>query len=336
MDTRTNGRVQALFVAASLTFTALAVLGVVQSRKAGYTDALFEPNYVIAHAPEGGPLAEAGFQAGDSVVAVEGIPLVELGMYSRWPRSLSRGPGESLRMTALRQGQEVSGDVVFRERPAGAWKANFGAAVVLLSFLWFGVWALLSVGTEAARLLALLGLALSVEAAGGFQAGSWSGVVDHVKVACGVLGTLLLARFFLLFPAPKRRSSGRVATGLLFLPWLFLLGCLGVELAFHPRYYNSFGGVIGLEMLGYVLLALGAMIHTAVTLPRQERRDSGIGIILLGMGAAVALTLVAAVDFFFPALAIPGSGWLALGFALIPLSMALGVRKAALREVGSS
>ena len=65
------------------------------SAASGYTDALYEPDYTIQHVPEGGVLAQGGFQRGDTVVAVEGIPVEDLGMYSRWPRSLIRGPGES-------------------------------------------------------------------------------------------------------------------------------------------------------------------------------------------------------------------------------------------------
>ncbi len=330
MGTRADRRLRFLLPAAALAVTAVSIAGLLRSARAGYTDALFEPDYTIRYAPPEGPLAQAGFREGDSVVAVEGIPVEELGMYSRWPRSLRRGPGESLKMTVLRQGRAVEGQVVYRQVPREVVRTQVAGAVVILSFLWSGLWAFLSVGTPAALRLALLGLALSLEVAG-VPGGSWSGVVDHVQVAGGVLGTLLLARFFLRFPAPKRLAGSPFVTGALYGAWLLLLCCLAVELAFHPRFYHSFGGLIGVLMLGYLLLALGSAIHTAATTPRQELGDSGMGIILVGGGVAVALILVAAADWVIPAFAIPGSGWLALGSVLIPFSMALGVRKHARR-----
>ena len=117
MENEPSQQKKRIVLVIALALTAWGILGVFGNTD-GYTDALFEPDYTILHAPPDGPLAEAGFQVGDSVVTVEGIPVEELGMYSRWPRSLARRPGESLSMTVDRAGQQVSGEVVFLERPS--------------------------------------------------------------------------------------------------------------------------------------------------------------------------------------------------------------------------
>ena len=102
MDGATLKRHRMWVPAAAAVILTWGIVGLFSGTDAGYTDALFEPDYTILHVPDGGPLDEAGFQPGDSVVTVEGIPVTELGMYSRWHRSLSRRPGESLTMVVER------------------------------------------------------------------------------------------------------------------------------------------------------------------------------------------------------------------------------------------
>ncbi len=323
----TSKRHRMWVAAAAAAILTWGTVGLFSGRDAGYTDALFEPDYTIRYAPEGGPLDEAGFQVGDSVVTVEGIPVTELGMYSRWPRSLSRRPGESLAMVVVREGAFVSGDIVYRERSSGNLQMRLSGAAIMLSFLGFGLWAFFTVGNPHAIRLAYIGLALAA-ALPGPELGSWNGVRDHITIAAMVLWTLLLLRFFLLFPQPKRIGESRIATGAIFGAWAVLLICLGLELIFHPRFYHSFGMFYSLLMLGYSVLAVVALGHTAVKTPRDRLQDSGMSIILVGVVVAVVPTLVFAIDWMFLwDFSIPGSSYFPLLLGVIPLAMALGVRK---------
>jgi hypothetical protein len=294
----------------------------------GYTDALFEPNYTILHVPPGGPLAEAGFLAGDSAISVEGIPVVELGMYSRWPRSLARAPGESLTMVVERDGELVTGEIVYGEQPEGIQKMRFGLLLVLLAFLWSGVWALFSIPSPHSGRLAAIGLAagLSIPPP---NMGRWTGLTDHINVAAEVFWILLLLRFFLFFPKPKKLAQAHLTTVLIFAPWVILLGCLVVELLYHPRFYHTFGGYIGIVLLGYLLPAVAALVHSWVRTPRGELGPSGLGWILAGIGLGLAGVLFWAVDaLLLQGVDIPGSSWAPVLFGVVPIGMALGVRRA--------
>ncbi len=315
---------------AAVALTAWGVFGFIQRMGTGYTGALFHSDYTIPYVEPEGPLAEAGFQVGDSVVSVEGIPVERLGMYSRWPGSLSRRPGESLEMTVERDGDLVSGRVVFRERPSGVVMMQLGGMVIGLSFLWFGVWALLAIQNYHALRLAYIGLAAGA-AVGGPDLGSWNGVLGHVQLAAMVLWLLLIARFFLLFPKPKRLGEGRVARQIMFGAWVVLLLCLVLELIFHPRFYHTFGPLYSLLMLAYLILAVAALIHTSVKMGRAELRESGVGIILVGIAAAAIPTLIGFVDWaFLYNFSLPGSGYFPLLVAVIPFTMALGVKRTAI------
>jgi hypothetical protein len=324
-------RRNAMVVAAASVLTVSGLLGVF-GNSAGYTDALFEPDYTMTHVPPDGPLAEAGFQPGDSVISVEGIPVVDLGMYSRWPRSLARAPGESLTMTVERDGHPVSGEIVYREPPATAWKLQFGSLLVFLSFLWAGVGVLLTVPSVHATRLAAIGFAAGL-AMPTLDMGSWNGIKEHIHMAAMVLWTLLLLQFFLSFPRSKKPAQSRLASAVLYAPWLVLLGCLVAELVFHPRFYHTFGPYTGLLMFTYLVLAVSSLVHSWVTAPRGEVKASGLGRVLAGVAVGVGGVFLWVVDaFLLQGLDIPGSNWAPVLFGAIPIGMTLGVRKAALRE----
>ena len=86
-------------------------------------------------------------------------------------------------------------------------------------------------------------------------------------------------------------------------------------------------------MFVYSGLAVTALVHTLVKTSRDEKRASGLTIVLAGLGAALVPTMVTAVDWtLFPNFDIPGSGWFPLMFGAIPLTMAMAVRKHAESE----
>jgi hypothetical protein len=234
-------------------------------------------------------------------------------------------------MVVERDGQMVAGEIVYREPPPEAWKLQFGALLVFLAFLWAGVWAFLTVSSAHATRLATMGLVVGL-AMPAVDMGSWNGIKEHIHLAAMVLWTLLLLRFFLSFPEPKKSSRGRLATVLMYAPWVILLGCLVVELIFHPRFYHTFGSYTGLLMFTYLVLSVAALVHSWVTTPGEEVKTSGLGSILAGVAIGVGGVLLWAVDaLVLQGFDIPGTNWAPVLFAVIPIGMALGVRKEALR-----
>jgi len=292
----------------------------------GYTDALYWPDYTIPYVEPGGVLDEAGFQPGDSVVSVEGIPVEELGMYSRWPRSLARRPGESIEMVVERDGTDVSGRVVYRERPAGVRAMWLGTSFVVMAFVWIGIITLFTVPSVYAVQLAVIGLVLGVSAPGP-DLGTWNGVRDHIQLLAELLWLILLVRFFLVFPRPKPWARRPLARLLLWGPWFVLLCCLLVELAFHPRYYHSFGGFFGILLLGYLLALLGIVADRALRTGPEERRASGLNVIVAGFAVVLVPNLLALAGWIVPGSTIPGASYAPLLIALIPLAMALGISR---------
>lgn len=294
----------------------------------GYTDALYWPDYTLPEIPPGSVLEEAGFQPGDSVVSVEGIPVETLGMYSRWPRALSRNPGESIEMVVDRDGALVSGTIVYRPVPPGVLMTRWTVALFALSLLWLGMWLLFTVRSAHAERLAMVGVVAGLAVPGPYL-GSLAGVQAHVQVAAEILWLILLLHFFLLYPKPKRLARSPLV-GILYLPWLVLVGCLAAELFTHPRLYHAFGGFIGILFLGYLVATVGVLILTAVTTPRSEWGPTGVGLILAGWTVALVPNLIDVVVWIIsPGFTMPGQRYLPLLLVIIPVTMALAVRREA-------
>jgi len=296
------------------------------SAPAGYTDALYEPDYTIQSVPDGGILAQGGFQQGDTVVAVESIPVEKLGMYSRWPRSLAREPGESLQLTVKRGDTLVQGSIVAVEPPPSVAVGRRVLIVFTQAFLWLGMWALWTTPTAHAGRLALMGLVAGT-ATPGPNLGSLNGLRDHFEVAGEVLLLILILHFLLLFPHAKRPARSRWI-GLVYVPWVVLLVAQVAELATHPRMYHALGGYIGILILGYVLASGMALLHTAATLPRSEYASSGMGLVLGGWAVALLPNLLMVAGWVIPpGWDTPGEQYFPFLLLAIPVGMALGVRR---------
>jgi hypothetical protein len=285
-------------------------------------------DYTINYVNSGGAAEKAGLQVGDRVVSVEGIPVETLPLYSRWPHALSRGPGESLDMVVERGGQPLSLEIVYEPTPQSIINLRLGVAFIGLSFLVFCLWPLVTVRTSNALLLARIGLVAGLATFGiGPYLGTWDGVASHIQFASMILLVALILQIFLKFPEPKSVGETSWSRWLIFGPWGLFVGCLVLELVYHPALYHTFGGLGSVLLLAYAGLALVAIAHSVIKPPRRGLWASGMGWILLGLLVAVGPSLtVLLATLTIPGLWLPGTGYLPLLFVAIPLSMALAVR----------
>lgn len=306
------GRQRALMLASALIIVAWGGVGLYQGLNTGFSGGLYDPEYRIVQSGRGSLAERSGLKPGDRVISVEGRPVEELGMESRWPRSLVPRAGESRRFLVDRNGERILVEVVFPAPFRAAVNNRIRAAVIGLAWLVFGVWAFMTVDTRPARTLVCAGLAAGLSVALG----------GHISTAAGVLMFILLLRFFVTFPTPKRVSESRMAAWLVYGAWGCLIVFLAVEVIVHPALYYTTGNVAGPLTLAYAVLILAAIVHTFVKLPREELRASGMPWIAGGILVGI---LGMASPFVLPE-NLPG--WInAFLIAAIPLSMFLAVKK---------
>jgi hypothetical protein len=322
-------RRRVLLLAAAIGLVGWGSLGLYQGLHNGFTGGLYDPEYVVPGVMPGGEADKAGFQAGDRVISVEGRPVGELGMESRWPRSLTPRVGQAHRFVVERKGERLNLDIVYGPPSQTAVNSRIGAALVGLGFLCFGLWAFFTVGTSPALTLAHIGLAAGVAMSLGLgpSLGVWNGVQGHVSTASTVLMCILMLRFFVIFPRRKRVSESRLATWAIYAAWGCLLAFLVAELIVHPVLYYTTGSVVYPLMLLFGLLILAAIAHTVVKSSRAEVRESGMTWILGGFLVA----LVGTASAFAFGVHLPGWTY-ALLILAIPFTMALAVRRQARLE----
>lgn len=319
--------------ALSLVLVTWGSSGLYQGIHSGFTGGLYDPEYKVPGVYPGGLADRSGFKVGDRIISVDGTPVEQLGMESRWPRRMTTSIGQSRRFIVERGGERIPIDVVYPAPSAPAVNNRIGAFLGGIAFLACGLWAIRTAGTAPARTLAHAGVASGAAMAFGLgpNLGSWNGVQDHVGTAASLLNWILMLRFFMLFPEPKRISHSRLAWGLIYGVWIGLIGFLVAELIVHPRLYYTTGSVTGPLMLFYGILILAAILHTFKKTSRSDLSQSGMYLILGGLLLTFALTLIAMAASLAFRLSLPT--WVSgLLFIPIPLTMALAVRRQARRH----
>lgn len=307
------------WIAAALLLTAWTILGLWHGLHSGFSGGLYDPSYRVPGVIRGSAADRAGFQAGDRIITVEGRPVEELGMESRWPRSLAHPIGATHRFVVERAGRTINIDYVYPAPSRAAVANRLSSAILGLGFLAFGLWAFLTSSTPAARALLPVALSAGIATAAGLGPGigSWNGLKDHLSTVATALQFLFLFRFFLLFPQPKPLASNRPLWWSLYGLVACLVAFLIAEIVLHPALYYTTGSVAGPLLLFYGLLILAAIAHTLWKGPREFIRQSG----LLWILGALIIVLGAAFSSLFP-------GWsAALAALLIPLTLALAARR---------
>ena len=307
-------------IALGILFTILGLFGLVRGEGQGWGGFIYSPQRVVESVEPGSAAAAAGLRQGDTVLTVDGRPAADLPMQSRWANTRS---GETHRLVVWREGQEVTVDIVYR--PRGPNPFAQGALAVFLAFLWCGLWTYLAVPTAAARALGGAGLAAGVALAAMLDVGGlWNGVLSHVQMVSLILVGLFLLRFFVVFPEPGRAARSRLASGAVVLVWALVVALAVVEMLVHPRLYRVVGNVGGFVLLGYVVLAIAALVHSVWTAPRGTLWRSGLGWTLIAIGLAVIAIVTPLVG---SAVRLPGAELTELLFVVVPVALALAVRQ---------
>jgi hypothetical protein len=323
---RVNGRGRLLIVAGMFALF-WNLFGIVLNRENGRGRFFFGPDRVVTRVTEGGPGEAAGIQVGDRVVSVDGTPADELPMQSRWSQ---RRVGESRIFELDRDGQMVSAEVVYGPVRGDPVADGIRGLIVSIAFVGIGLWTLFTVRTSLAWVVALIGITFASGAASGPHLGSWQGLTDHIQITCALLCAIFILKFFVTFPRPKKVSGSRWASRTVLGAFLSFVALLVVELIVHPVLYNVYGIVLVFLLLPLLLLSLVAVGHSAVTCTADERRETGLNLVLLGLVVGIVIPITApllagafsfAPDFF--------RNWMWVLELTFPASLALAVRKRA-------
>jgi hypothetical protein len=156
--------------------------------------------------------------------------------------------------------------------------------------------------------------------------------VTSVLFLAFLVGFACLLHLLLIFPKPKKVMDKKAVRWLLYLPvGLFTLVAIAT-LFFDLRagaLRSPAAVLIGVILVAYVLLSLGALVHSFLTSGPGERAAAGLNLMMAGVvvGLLPLIGMVVA-GMFVRIDLLPGGDWAFLPLVLVPISFAAGLVKA--------
>jgi len=154
------------------------------------------------------------------------------------------------------------------------------------------------------------------------------GFAGLAEVTAGVAGLSVLIHLFLVIPRPRKVLLWPHLHKALYGPLLVFV-ILGIgEVVCDPRFYIAFGAATVVLVFTLLMLLLWTFGHGWLSARPEERQESGMGIMLAGLGIALVPQLFRfSPSFLFPDLHFFGPEYFSLFAVAIPISMALAMRR---------
>jgi hypothetical protein len=283
-------------------------------------------NNTVTQVYRGGPAQAAGLGPGDHITHVDGIPVEDAATIARQARKKA---GEVQRLTLTRDGQTKELLITYGPLPQRELRLAHAAMIVGFCFLLLPLLAFFRHPVEATRVLAMMGIGLSLAFMNGpyiaaFSVRSLTAAITSLFV---LLGVAALLQFLLVFPQRRpwlQRSWGKK---LLYLPafvlWLLIAWRLLFTPAASPALNVLTSTLAGVITGTYLLLSLFQVLRNYSRTDQAQRQALKINSMLLGTVAAlVPVTIAQLVAAFSPQSILPGQDYYFITLVLIPLSWA--------------
>jgi hypothetical protein len=297
-------------------------------------------NSVVYGVHPDGPADQAGLRAGDRVLTLDGIPADDLRALQRLPRTEIGGT----RVLVVERTDEATGatstarvEITYAQVPAGARTVDVVAGVIGLVFLLSGLLVFLKVQSTPSLLFAIIGFGFAglllptpYIASYGLRI-----LLSNLFFVAFLTTFACLLHLMLIFPKQKRVMEKRDVWKLIYLPVaLFVLLMIVNLITEIPDALRAPGAfALGGILIGYLVLSLAALIHSFVTAAPRERAEWGLNLLLAGVVVGLLpITVMMVAGLFVRTDLLPGTDFLFLTLAVIPISFALALLK---REKGS-
>ena len=333
MNTSELSRYKTSLVVVSVVLLIWGVLGALDIRNQTYTGYVTDGNNTITGVAEGSPADAAGFQVGDYLRSNGGIAVED----SRANALRGRAVVNEVRTFEVeRDGETISLEMSYAALPLNNALVTYGAILVGVLFLVFGVWAFLTVPSSTTALLAVLGITFSPAFTVGpyFASAGVRTAVGVVILLLIIVGFAVLTHFLLVFPKKKRTLERRRMTWAIYGP-AAVVGFLAVWLLVAQPAATSavnvfFRAVFGLFVVAYFGTSLIALIHSYVKADARDRVANGLSLLLMGavvgLGPSLVISLVGLIA---PQVVVPGAQFLPLAIGLLPVTFALAAVRGA-------
>lgn len=327
-----------LFMAAVI--AAWGIYGALDARhqtEAGFTTG---QDHVIKYLAPGGPAERVNMQVGDRIIRIDGIDIEETATIVRLPRV---DAGERRSYTIVRGEDTIRYRPAFRSLDITARSLQYLSTVVGFSFLLIPLAACLSRPNAATRVLALMGVGVSLSFFGSPHVVNYDirAVAAVVAQLFMLLGLAAMIHFLLIFPARRPLLERAWGRKLIYVPMLIIWVLIGWRTLFTPpadstaAFVSQFFSGVGITV--YLLLGLFLLLRNYSRTDRPERQRLALNRLLWATVAAVIPSVVAQLaTIVSPDTPLPGQDYYFAFLALIPITWSLSAARARARHPGKA
>jgi hypothetical protein len=283
-------------------------------------------NNRVVQVEAGSPAEQAGLKTGDVILQIAGYSAEDARSLARLPRMKA---GDTRVFTVEREGTEQQVAVTYASLPADKLALERARLIVGFCFLLFPLLALFRLSSDATRLLAVMGIGLSLAFLSGPQIAEASirAMTSSISALFILFGIASLVQFLLVFPNRRPFIDKSYAKSLVYLPAIALWLLLAWRLVFTPTATGLLNSItslaLGLVIGLYFLFALFRVLRNYSQTDRAQRQRLGLNLMLWGtIAGLLPVTIGQLASAFSPQSVLPGQDYYFLSLTLIPLTWA--------------
>ena len=322
------GQRKTLFMGVGALIVIWGAIGAFDVGNLTYTGFQTDGDNTIIQITSGSPAEAAGLQVGDYIRSIDGISVEDTRALIQQARPEI---GEERVFIVERGGETVEATLQYAGLPGNQKGVTYGATLIGLCYLFFGLWAFSSAPTRSTKLLALLGLLF----APAFVTGPYISAAGLRNFIGGLITTAIIIGFavlldFVVSHTSRKEPSRQWVYGPALLVALITIAFLFFQPASTSGLNVFFRTMFGLFIAAYFGLALIAIIRNFVKASPAERSADGLGLMLLGtLIGLLPVTFSSIVGLIAPSVVLPGSQYYFLTLVLIPITFALAAIRSA-------
>lgn len=321
-----------IFILIAVIILFIGVLSVFYSKKEAYAGFTWGGYNKIAVVEPGSPAEQAGMKAGDVLKSVDGI---ELGDPAEIRQSYPK-IGETRTIIIERDGEQIGLDLTYSTLPGSDFTSRLIVQFALgLCFLACGLFAYFRNPSGVTILFALFCSFFSLNIFQNYliaNAYPWNMLLGAFQILVLFLAITTLLHYTLLFPKRKKMMEKKTWSRIMYLPpvpvILFILYLTFSNTGFSQTMFALLQGYFFLFIIGYLILAVISLIHATVKLTSQERRETGLNMMLVGTLIAVLPVIIGSIlQIIAPEVSLPSEDYYGLTGIFLPLTWLRAIMK---------
>jgi hypothetical protein len=313
---------------AGVLFIIWGVLGLMDAKNYSYAGYNTDGDSTIIRVRDGSPAQAAGMQVGDVMKSFDGIDVTDSKAFSKRKRTEI---GQTVAIVVDRGGEEQSLEVTYSELPDKNNTLNLAGFIMGLLFVLLGLYVHLKKKSALSFAFALFGVLFGFIWFNGpyINPGFLNELVNSLSTTIVMLSFVALARFILQYPPVSSFLNGgnsrwtyAPAVVIIVIIWILNFAQPDSTSALNVTMRILFGVVI----FFYFALALISLIRKYADADADTRKATGLNLMLLGAVLGILPFLIFwTVTRLSPSTIFPGSDYMFLTFALIPIFFSMAM-----------